>query len=303
MPALVTAVVGASSAIGASRSRLSARFPISQARRYDLDVGVPRRLGGARRRRAGRARRRARDRDRVGALGGERPARRSDATPSTAGRLGRAAGLPPALAIGSRLAVEPGRGRRAVPVRSALIGAIVGVLGVVGCFTFRAGLTDAAASPQRSGVVWNFLVGSGEGPIAADDAREDRATIATSTAVLHAVWYRAVRINGVPTPTFGTTTLKGDIAPVVLSGRAPRAPDEIAFGPATLRDLKLHVGDRVTVGDAPGTTRDRRRHRAAARVVAHRLRPERVDDRRRRASAWSGRSASSTRTPSRTTCS
>ncbi len=38
----------------------------------------------------------------------------------------------------------------------------------------------------------------------------------------------------------------------MLTGHAPRSNDEIAFGPATLRDLKLHVGDHVRVGVPPG---------------------------------------------------
>jgi ABC-type antimicrobial peptide transport system permease subunit len=38
----------------------------------------------------------------------------------------------------------------------------------------------------------------------------------------------------------------------VLTGRAPKTPDEIAFGPGTLKDLKLRVGDHARVGDAPG---------------------------------------------------
>jgi ABC-type antimicrobial peptide transport system permease subunit len=173
------------------------------------------------------------------------------ATPSTAGRLAARAGLPPALAIGSRLAVEPGRGRRAVPVRSALVGAIVGVLGVVGCFTFRAGLADAAADPLRAGVVWDFMVGSGTGPVTT--AQLAKVTTDHDVAsVLHATWYRAVRIQGVATPTFAIKTLDGDIAPVVLTGRAPRTDNEIAFGPGTMRDLKVHVGDRIRVGNAPG---------------------------------------------------
>jgi hypothetical protein len=58
-----------------------------------------------------------------------------------------------------------------------------------------------------------------------------------------------VRINGVTTPVFAITSAKGGLAPVVLTGRAPRTPLEIAFGPSTMRDLKLHVGDRVPVGD------------------------------------------------------
>jgi predicted lysophospholipase L1 biosynthesis ABC-type transport system permease subunit len=132
-----------------------------------------------------------------------------------------------------------------------LVGALGGVLWVVGCFTFRAGLADAAASPQRSGVVWNFVIASGEGLV----VPKDLSTIAKDhdvAGVLHAVWYRAVRINGVTSPTFAMTSLKGGLAPIVLDGRAPQTPDEIAFGPGTLRELKLHVGQRIPIGEKPG---------------------------------------------------
>src|SRR5439155_9856415 len=89
--------------------------------------------------------------------------------PSTVGDWAARAGLSPALVTGARLAVEPGRGRRAVPVRSALVGAIAGVLGVVACFTFRAGIDDALARPQRSGIVWDsYLVKIG-GPFDPDE--------------------------------------------------------------------------------------------------------------------------------------
>jgi ABC-type lipoprotein release transport system permease subunit len=251
LPATLTAAVGVASGVGVA-VLMSRYFPISQARRFDLDLGVhadwfvlglaaaaiviavlTTAIASA-----------------LWTVAGRRSASRS---PSAVGGMAARIGLPPALAIGSRLAVEPGRGRRAVPVRSALIGAVVGVLGVVGCFTFRAGLTDAATSPQRSGIVWDYVLGSGDGPV----APKELATIARDRDVesaLHAVWFRAVRINGVTTPTFGTTALKGGLAPVVLGGRAPRTRDEIAFGPATLRDMKLHVGDRVPVGRSPGHT-------------------------------------------------
>ena len=215
LPAFATAAVGAATGIGVAIV-LSARFPISQARRYDLDLGTHADwfvLGLA----AAAIVTAVIATALVSAVWAATARRSRNPTPSTAGRWAARAGLPPALAVGSRLAVEPGRGRRAVPVRSALVGALVGVLGVVGCFTFRAGLTDAADSPQRSGIVWNFVVGSGEGLV----APKDLATITDDhdvAGVLHAVWYRAVRINGVTTPTFATTTLKGGLAPVVLSG-------------------------------------------------------------------------------------
>ncbi len=261
LPATATAAVGTATGLGVAIA-LSPRFPISQARRYDLDVGVHADwsvLGLA----AAAIVVAVLATATLSAIWAVSARRAPTSSPSTAGKWAARTGLPPALAIGSRLAVEPGRGRRAVPVRSALVGAVVGVLGVVACFTFRAGLTDAAASPQRSGVVWNFVLASGEGPVAA----KDLATVTRDhdvSGVLHAVWYRAVRINGVTTPTFATASLKGGLAPVVLDGRAPRAVDEIAFGPATLRELKLHVGDRIPVGERRGRT---------ARVVGTALLP------------------------------
>jgi hypothetical protein len=247
-PAVLTAIVGVATT-GAVAIALSARFPIShQARRFDLHLGYHADwlVLGLAALAVVVAVMAVAILSALWAISGRRSADRS---PSWAGKWATRLGLPPALAIGSRLAVEPGRGRRAVPVRSALVGAVVGVVGVVGCFTFRAGLTDTVARPQRSGIVWDFKIGSGEGPI----APKDIATITRDHDVkgaLHATWYRAVRVNGVATPTWGTDTVKGATTPVVLRGRAPTARDEIALGPATAKSLKLHIGDRVTVGDA-----------------------------------------------------
>ena len=51
---------------------------------------------------------------------------------------------------------------------------------------------------------------------------------------------------------FGTSDVKGSMSLVVLRGHAPRSRNEIAFGPGTLDELKLDIGDRVEVGTAPG---------------------------------------------------
>ena len=55
------------------------------------------------------------------------------------------------MVFGTRFALEPGRGHSSVPVRPALAGTIVGVLGVLAAFTFSAGVSDAAALPARFG--------------------------------------------------------------------------------------------------------------------------------------------------------
>ena len=249
LPAALTAIVGACTALVVAVA-LSSRFPIGLARRLDLDVGTHADwallgvgvvalgfvvLGMAI----------ATARWRV-ARGG------SDARASKpVGEWTFRAGLPPALLIGSRLAVEPGRGTRAVPVRSALVGVIAGVIGVVGCFTFRAGLIDTATTPARAGIVWDYFVVAEGG----DLPTKVMTTIAHDrdvAAALRARWARAVPIDGTPTPTFGTSAVKDSMPLVVLSGHAPRSRDEIAFAPGTLRDLRVSIGDRVTVGAAPG---------------------------------------------------
>src|SRR5262249_39474943 len=172
--------------------------------------------------------------------------------PATVGDWAARAGMSPALVVGARLAVEPGRGRRAVPVRSAVVGAIAGVLGVGAGFTFRAGIDDALAQPKRSGIVWgSYMVSIGD-PFDAQTL-EKVTSIPGARAVNDALWVRALDVNGVPTPTFALQHITGDMPVVVLSGHAPVARDEIAFAPTTMKAVGVKVGDRVTVAGQHAT--------------------------------------------------
>ena len=67
------------------------------------------------------------------------------------GRVCRCAAI-----VGARFALEPGRGRAAVPVRPAIAGAVAGVLGVLAALTFSAGISDAVANPARFGQTWQL---------------------------------------------------------------------------------------------------------------------------------------------------
>jgi FtsX-like permease family len=245
MPTFLTTVTAAVTAVAVAIA-VSPRFPIGVARRYELDVGIHAVwlvFGGALLLLS------------LAIVGGAAAAawwrvtrgERERPVTSTTARWATAAGLPPALLIGSRLAVEPGRGRRAVPVRSALVGAIVGVLGVVACFTFRAGIEDAAVNPTRSGVVWDYIVAAGPAPVDAS-TRAALTRDADVAAGARALWARAVPIDGVPTPTFGIQTVRGTMNLVMLAGRAPQTASEIAFGPTTASAAHVRVGDEVRVG-------------------------------------------------------
>lgn len=249
LPTVITAAVGAVTAVVVAIA-LSPRFPIAVTRRYDLDLGFhadwPVLVGAA----LGLI---------VAVLGAawltaELLVRRGGAARRiprpAAWRAALVGSLRPALQFGSRLAVEPGHGRRAVPVRSAFIGAAVGVVGVVGCLTFRAGLVDAVHDPQRSGVVWDHYVAQSTavGPgVVAEVARTPGVD-----AVVDARWARAVRIAGRPTPAWATRAVTGSMPFVVLEGRAPRGPREVALAPTTMRELGLAVGDHVRVGREAG---------------------------------------------------
>ena len=82
--------------------------------------------------------------------------------------------VPLPVGLGTTMAFEAGRGRRSVPVRPALLGAIAGVLGIVGTFTVEHGLDDALGEP-----------GAGRGHVGRDRRRRasDDYTDQVDTAV------------------------------------------------------------------------------------------------------------------------
>jgi len=162
------------------------------------------------------------------------------------------AGLPPSAVAGARFALEPGPGPDAVPARAALLGSVVGVLGVITAFTFGAGVADAAAHPARFGQDYQLLVvfGSGghdftrAGPalraMAADpdvtgitDLRIGAATSGTVPVLLH-----SYEPAGKPVPL------------VLTAGTPPAGAGDLVLAPATARRLGAGVGSVVPlVGD------------------------------------------------------
>jgi hypothetical protein len=170
------------------------------------------------------------------------------------------AGAPVPVLIGTRFALEPGRGRSALPVRPALIGAVAGVLGVLAAFTFSAGISDAAANPARFGQTnqlegWLGVNGQDVGP-----AGPVQRTIAASHDVTGVNDARvAVAQSGqVSVTTYTYAPIGGKRLPVVLTaGRMPGAPGEIVLAPTTARQLNAATGGtiRLTGGARPVVAR------------------------------------------------
>ena len=77
---------------------------------------------------------------------------------SAVARAAAAAGLPAAAVVGTRNALEPGSGVRAVPVRSALLGSVAAVTAVVTAVVFSASLGGLTAHPARYGWDWDLVI-------------------------------------------------------------------------------------------------------------------------------------------------
>ena len=131
-------------------------------------------------------------------------------------------------------------------MRSALVGVIAGVIGVVGCFTFRAGLVDTANTPSRAGIVWDYVIAAEPGPLPSNvtaTIKDDRDVGSASRAVGAGDLDRRRSDADVRHPA-----VKGSMSLVVLRGHAPRSPRRDRVRARHLRELNARIGDRVAVG-------------------------------------------------------
>ena len=166
------------------------------------------------------------------------------------------AGLPVPVVMGTRFALEPGRGRTAVPVRPALAGVVVGVLGVVAAFTFYAGVRDAAANPARFGQTWQLYTMLG---INGQDFGPAATVLRAVAADPDVTGVIDTRVGGaqsgqVSVESFTYGSVEGKQVPVVLTaGRMPASATEIALGATTAKDLRAGIGSvvRLSGGAVP----------------------------------------------------
>jgi hypothetical protein len=158
------------------------------------------------------------------------------------------AGAPVPVLIGTRFALEPGRGRTALPVRPALMGAVAGVLGVLGAFTFSAGVTDAAANPARFGQTQQLESYFGENGQDFGPAGPVLRRVAASRDVtgLDDARVAVAESGSVSITTYTYDPVGGKRLPVVLTaGRLPAAPDEIVLAPTTAGHLHVATGATI----------------------------------------------------------
>ena len=172
---------------------------------------------------------------------------RGSGTAVLAGRLAGRGGRAGDRDTGARLAMEPGRGRTAVPVRAALAGTTLSVLAVTAAFTFGANLLHLVHSPRLYGQAWDAAIDLQFSPILPGQAQNLFGTNPGVTGWTYGD-HGIIGINGHLVPAIGLTPGRGPlISPTLLAGRPPRTGREIVLGSSTLHDLGLHVGQEVPV--------------------------------------------------------
>jgi hypothetical protein len=163
--------------------------------------------------------------------------------PGVVARLVRSAPLSPGAAAGVRMALEPGRGRTAVPVRATLVGAVVALAAVAASTTFAANLDRVVRTPALYGRTWDLTFDSGFGAIVrsqVESVLEDSpAVVAWSGA-----YYGEATVAGRAVTAVG---VDGPVGPAIVEGRTPLARDEVVLGSSTLARTHRQVGERVTV--------------------------------------------------------
>ena len=176
---------------------------------------------------------------------GARPGARPD-------RLGAASwlaahGLPAPAVVGVRFALEPGRGRTAVPVRTAIAAAAAAVALVVAAVVFSSSLAESRADPRRYGVTWDVAAGGLTAPEPAAALAEEVRDI-PGVVGFAAMGTTALDTSFGEIPVVMLRQEQGAVNPLITEGRAP-GPGEVALGAQTLEEQGLHLGDQLLIDD------------------------------------------------------
>ena len=163
--------------------------------------------------------------------------------------LAAQAGLPAVAVVGTRNAVEPGAGSQAVPVRSALLGAVAAVTAVVTAVIFDASLAGLASHPARYG--WNSdVVVQSAGGYAPFNQKILHQQLAGQAIV--AGWseyaFTQLSIDGQLIPVLGVQRQAGSVQPPTISGQPLTSGNQIELGTQTLAQLGKKAGDSVQIG-------------------------------------------------------
>jgi hypothetical protein len=161
------------------------------------------------------------------------------------------------------MAVEPGRGDGAVPVRSAYLGAVFGVVGLSAVLVLSSSLGHLDSSPRLYGWTWDFKAPDNTFTSSCGANDYGLHSVSGVAAVAGVCYETGLPIDGRPTNAWAFTPVHGSLAPEIARGRVPETSSEVALGAATLHALAKHIGDTVRAG----TDKSAREFRIVGQVV------------------------------------
>jgi hypothetical protein len=155
----------------------------------------------------------------------------------------QSAGVPIAGVVGVHFALESGRGRSAVPVRSIIGGTVVAVAMVVATLTFASGFSTLISRPPLYGWNWTYLLNPSNDvpPKAVSLLNHDPQVAKWSGAD-----YTDLQIDGQELPIL-LQNLHAKVTPPILSGHGLETSRQIVLGAGTLNQLHKRIGDTVTI--------------------------------------------------------
>jgi hypothetical protein len=150
------------------------------------------------------------------------------------------------LTLGVRQALDGGRGRTAVPIRTTVLAAALAVATLTTALTFGSSLGHLLDTPRLYGWSWDAQIGGRGFPDVSNAIGQglDRnpAVEGYATGTIS-----EISVNGVRAEAFAVESHGAGITPALLGGRAPVRADEIVLGTQTLRAADAEIGDRVRV--------------------------------------------------------
>ncbi len=183
---------------------------------------------------------------------GHGPARRSRVVGAA-----MSVGLPPTAVAGFRFALEPGAGRHAVPVRSAILGTTLAVIVGIATVTFGSSLNTLVSHPALYGWNWNYELSAGQGGVVPGAHITKLLDADRHVATWSSIDFSTLRIDGQPEPVIAERS-RAAVAPPILSGHSVESSDQIVLGTVTLSQLRKQVGDTVTVSNGVAAPRSLR---------------------------------------------
>jgi hypothetical protein len=152
------------------------------------------------------------------------------------------------VVTGIRFALEPGDGRDAVPMRSAIFGAVLAVFVVVATVTFGSSLNALLSQPRLYGWNWNYMLLSGF------SGDEDLPAGQTASLLVHdhhviaaaGVYFSSIEIDGQNVGVMGTNP-NAAVGPPILTGHGLEAVNQIVLGSVTMAALHAKIGQTLEV--------------------------------------------------------